>query len=90
MRPPQVEAPRAGGHGDEAQREAQTDRGILRASEAERKCEATVTALLAIHGGHVVHPLRGGEFLVVWRGCMRHCRDLTELEAHARRVGAMR
>lgn len=54
------------------------------------KRAATTIALLAIHGGHVVHRLAGGEFLVTWRGHSRHCRDLADLEAHARRVGAMR
>ena len=57
---------------------------------AARKREATITALLAIHRGHVVHRLRGGEYIVSWRGVSKHCRDLADLEAHARQVGAMR
>ena len=57
-------------------------------ADANRKREATAIARLAIHRGHVVHQLRGGEYLVEWRGCTRHCRDLAELEQHARRVGA--
>ena len=57
---------------------------------AARKREATAIALLAIHRGHVVHRLRGGEYLVTWRGVSKHCRDLADLEAHARQVGAMR
>ncbi|MCZ8165771.1 hypothetical protein [Silanimonas sp.] len=51
---------------------------------------AGLRARLALHGGHVVHELAAGGFLVIWRGLSRECRDLAELEAHARRVGAMR
>ncbi len=62
------------------------------ATDPERlisKRTATVIAMLAIRGGHVVHKLVGGEFLVTWRGHHKHCADLAELEAHARRVGAV-
>ena len=55
-----------------------------------RKDVATLRALLALAGGHAVHELAGGGFLVAWRGHQRHCHDLAELEAHARRVGALK
>jgi hypothetical protein len=51
---------------------------------------STLRALLAIHGGHVVHELPEGGFLVCWRGLSRECHDLVELEAHARRVGVLK
>lgn len=57
---------------------------------AERKRLATLRAMLALHGGHVVHELPGGAFLVTWHAFSRECRDLAELEAHAHRVGALR
>jgi hypothetical protein len=50
---------------------------------------ANLQAALALHGGHVVHRLSDGRFLVTWRGQSRECADLAELEAHARRVGAL-
>ena len=55
-----------------------------------RKRLATLRAVLALHGGHVVHELAGGTFLVTWRAFSRECHDLDDLEAHARRVGALR
>ena len=55
-----------------------------------RKRLATLRAVLALHGGHVVHELADGAFLVTWRAFSRQCRDLADLEAHARRTGAMR
>ncbi len=61
----------------------------MAAADAERKRRANCIARLALRG-HVVHELTCGEFLVEWRGCMRHCRDLGELEQHARRVGVVR
>lgn len=60
------------------------------ASSADRKWLATLRAVLALHGGHVVHELDDGAFLVTWRAFSRECRDLDDLEAHARRVGALR
>lgn len=54
-----------------------------------RKHLATLRAVLALHGGHVVHDLADGSYRVTWRAFSRECRDLAELEAHARRVGAM-
>lgn len=61
------------------------------AAQAEgRKRLATLRAVLALHGGHVVHELADGAFLVTWRAFSRECRDLADLEAHARRVGALR
>ena len=50
---------------------------------------ATIRARLAIRGGHVVHELASGGYLVCWRAMSRECADLVELEAHARRVGAL-
>lgn len=60
------------------------------AAALEAKTESTTIALLAIHGGHVVHKLQGGEYLVVWRSQHRHCANLAELQTHARRLGAVR
>lgn len=59
------------------------------AAADDRKRLATLRAVLALHGGHVVHKLADGSYLVTWRAFSRECRDLAELEAHARRVGAM-
>jgi hypothetical protein len=50
---------------------------------------ATIRARLAIRGGHVVHELAAGGYLVCWRALSRECADLDALEAHARRVGAL-
>ena len=58
--------------------------------QTDGKHEATVIARLAIHAGQTVHRLIGGEYLVTWRNCTKHCRDLADLEAHAQRVRAMR
>jgi hypothetical protein len=55
-----------------------------------RKRLATLRAVLALHGGHVVHELADGTYLVTWRAFSRECCDLADLEAHARRVGALR
>lgn len=87
MTAPDVRTP-AAGPADAGDEEPSAD--IIAASGVERKREATVTALLAIHRGHIVHRLACGEYLVEWRGCTKHCRDLDELEAHARLVGSMR
>lgn len=60
-------------------------------AEARRvKEENTAIALLALHGGHQVHRLADGGFLVAWRAHQRYCANLAELRAHARRVGAVR
>lgn len=83
-RPTKSEAPAvAAAQGFEAREQSDTPD-----SAAERKRLATARAALAI-GGHQVHELAGGGFLVLWRGWSRHCRDLPELEAHARRVGVL-
>ena len=50
------------------------------------KTEAQCIAHLALAGGHVVHPLRDGGYVVAWRGLFRECKDLSELIAHVRRV----
>lgn len=55
---------------------------------AEDKRLATLRARLALRG-HVVQTQPSGGFIVVWRGLARECRDLDELEAHTRRVGAL-
>lgn len=86
MSAPQKRTPR-GGRGASA--EGTGDATIPPASDAERKRRATCIALLALHA-HIVQELSGGAFLVSWRGCLAHCRDLAELEALARGVGAMR
>lgn len=57
--------------------------------DAERKRLAGLRASMALRGGYVVHKLASGEFLIVWRGHSREARDLDELEAFARRVGAL-
>lgn len=62
----------------------------LEAARALKKRADTLAAQLAICNGSVVHTLAGWEFLVCWRGQHKHCRDIGELEAHARRVGAIR
>lgn len=59
-------------------------------SEAEAKRLVTLTAMLALHGGHQLHRLASGEFLICWRTHSTFCRTLDEVEAHARRVGAIR
>jgi len=51
---------------------------------------AGLRARFALRGGHVVHELPEGGFLVCWRGISRECADFEALEAHARRVGALR
>jgi hypothetical protein len=56
----------------------------------EGKRLATIRASLAIRGGHVVYELASGGYLVCWRAMTRKCADLAELEAHARRAGAIR
>jgi uncharacterized protein YjiS (DUF1127 family) len=50
---------------------------------------ATLRAAMALVGGHVVHQLADGGYLVTWRGHQRRCADLDELTAHARRLGAV-
>ena len=52
------------------------------------KALATLTALLAMRG-HATHRMPNDQFLVTWRGCARHCRDVAELQAHAHLVGAI-
>jgi hypothetical protein len=60
------------------------------ASRPAFKRVADLRALLAFAGGHVVHELAPSGFLVTWRGHHKHCADLAKLEAHARRVGALK
>jgi hypothetical protein len=57
--------------------------------DAARKLFEHLRALLALRDGHVVHELATGGYLVAWKSWTRECRDLAELEAHARRVGAL-
>lgn len=57
--------------------------------EAERKRFEHLRAVLALRDGHTVHRLAEGGYLVAWKAWTRECADLAELEAHARRVGAM-
>lgn len=66
------------------------DAGQVATADAERKRFEHLRALLALHSGHAVYQLADGGFLVAWKALSRECRDLAELEAHARRVGAMR
>ncbi|QHE86318.1 hypothetical protein [Hydrogenophaga sp. BPS33] len=53
------------------------------------KLQSTLQAALALKG-HQCHALATGGFLVVWKGCSRHCGDVDALEAFARQVGAIR
>lgn len=55
---------------------------VVGKADGDAKLLAGLRARLALHGCHVVHELAAGGFLVTWR-------DLVELEAHARRVGAI-
>lgn len=96
MSPPQVEPPRALAGVEAAGQDSEGSATSIADTAGEvqtdwlRKREATAVAALALHGGHVVHKLEGGRYLVVWRGLTRECADLDELEAHARRVGVLR
>lgn len=54
-----------------------------------RKREATAIAHLALKGA-VVHRLVEGGYLCCWGPLTRELAGLDELEAHARRTGAMR
>lgn len=83
MAPPKQQTPLAGGVAEE---NTLTDALIVAERAAFDKRIATVRAQLALRG-HAVHLLAEGGYLVVWRGLSRECRDLGELEAHARRVG---
>ena len=56
---------------------------------AATKLVSTLEAALALKG-HQCHKLATGGFLVVWKGCSRHCSDIDTLEAFARQVGAIR
>lgn len=57
--------------------------------DATRKRFEHLRALLAFRR-QTVHQLADGGYLVASQSWSRECRDLAELEAHARRVGALR
>ena len=86
MNGPDVEAP--GEVGTEGRAQGTADNPDYAVVDVTRKRFEHARAVLALHGGHVVHALAGGSYLVCWRHLSRECRDLAELEAHARRVGA--
>lgn len=55
----------------------------------ERKKFSSLAACFAL-AGFAVHETAKGGFLVCRWNLSRHCSDLTELEAFARKVGAVR
>jgi hypothetical protein len=58
--------------------------------DARKKRLITLKAQFALHGGHAVHELASGGFLVVatrWGGMSRECPDLSALAAFARQLG---
>lgn len=66
------------------------DDAIVVGTDAERKRRDTLTAMLALHGGHVVTVMPSGEYLVSLRGVSTFVADVDALELFARRVGAVR
>ncbi len=55
----------------------------------DHKAEATLMAQLAL-AGHAVHRAADGGYLACRHGCIKFCRDLAELQAFARLVGAVK
>ena len=58
-------------------------------ADGRRKRLAGLRAQMALRGPYIIHELAQGGFLVVWHGLSREARDLDDLEAFARRVGAV-
>lgn len=54
----------------------------------ERKQFETLRATLALAGGHAIHELADGSFLVTWRHLSRAFPDLNAVAASAHQVGA--
>jgi hypothetical protein len=64
---------------------------IVPSWDDDSKALSTLKARFALHdGGHAVHELASGGFLVVatrWGGMSRECPDLSALAAFARQLG---
>lgn len=58
--------------------------------EAEAKRLATLTAMLALRGGHQLHRLASGEYVVIRGPHSKFCRTLDQVEQFARLVGTIR
>jgi hypothetical protein len=81
--PQKSETPLAGG----AIAKQSTNTQIVANAESQRKAEATLAALFALHG-HEVAKLSDGSYLIARWGLSRRCADLAELRAFAQRIGA--
>lgn len=64
-----------------------TDIEFSLASDTERKRLAGLRAALALNGGHVLHELADGTFLVTWRHLSRSLPDMNAVAAFAHQVG---
>lgn len=61
---------------------------IVAPETGERKRLATIVAKFALRG-HVVHAMAEGGYLVCRHGYVRHCKDISTLEAFGKQVGAL-
>ena len=72
-------------HHDSAEATAALGHADTEATAVKRL--AGLRARLALAGGHVLHELADGSYLVTWRGLSRPLKDLDAVDAFAARLG---